>query len=331
MWDRSLHRIALLELVVTGKIHRRQDQEEAWDELLILRWAKRTGRQHELVLADEHRHKLEDLLGKQWPGWRGIVADLLAANLPPTPRGLQQLEDLQRQATLAAPLPPQLNQRTATAAVGPHSKAVLTEQRRLALGDIDLTRDGIVRVRPHAGLQLRRAAVTLSLEPHATMLGEVAIPERALRAGLELAGPPPSLVLLVENVGPYIDIPAPPDWLVAHVPGWNTKTAELLLARLPAVPVLLFGDLDPAGVAIAAHLQSLHAPLRWVTFDLWRTLLPEYTQSGSWPEELDLRAAPPLVQQLARDDIWLEQERLTLHPDLVAELLTIARVPSSGP
>jgi hypothetical protein len=327
MWDRSLHRIALLELVVTGQLIQRQDQLEAWNELHALRWARRTRRQHELVLADEHRSKVEDLLGKMWPGWRSVAAELAARGLPPTPRGLQQLEDLQRQATLTTPLPQQLNQRTATAAVGPHSKAVLTEQRRLVLGDTDITRDGIVRVRPHAGMQLRRAGATLSLELHHTMLGEVALPERALQAGLELVGPPPALVLLVENVGPYIDIQPPPNWLLAHVPGWNTDTAELLLARLPDVPALLFGDLDPAGVAIAAHLRAIHPSLRWVTFDLWRTLLPEYAQPGPWPEEFDLRSAPPLVQELARDGIWLEQERLTLHPDLVAELLAVASAP----
>lgn len=184
MWDRSLHRIALLELAITGKLNKRQDQEEAWNELHALRWARRASRQHELVVADEHRGKIEDLLGKMWPGWRSIAADLIARGLPPTRRGLQQLEDLQRQATLTAPLPQQLNQRTATAAVGPHSKAVLTEQRRLALGDTDLTRDGIVRVRPHAGLQLRRADALLPLEAHRNVLGEVALPERALQSGL---------------------------------------------------------------------------------------------------------------------------------------------------
>lgn len=324
MWDRSLHRIALLELAVTGRLNKRQDQEEAWNELHALRWARRASRQHELVLADEHRGKIEDLLGKMWPGWRSIAADLAARGLPPTPRGLQQLEDLQRQATLTAPLPLQLNQRTATAAVGPHSKAILTEQRRLALGDTDLTRDGIVRIRPHTGLQLRRADAILPLEAHRTVLGEVALPERALQSGLELVGPPPAVVLLVENVGPYIDILPPPNWLLAHVPGWNTSTAELLLARLPDVPVLLFGDLDPAGVAIATHMRAIHPSLRWVTFNLWRTLLPMYAQPGPWPTELDLSTAPPLVQELAREDIWLEQERLTLHPNLVAELLAVA-------
>lgn len=324
MWDRSLHRIALLELAVTGMLNKRQGQEDAWNELYALRWVRRASRQHELVLAEEHRSKVEDLLGKMWPGWRSIAADLAARGLPPTPRGLQQLEDLQRQATLTTPLPQQLNQRTATAAVGPHSKAMLTEQRRLALGDTDVTRDGIVRVRPHAGLQLRRADHSLSLEAHRAMLGEVALPERALQAGLELVGPPPALVLLVENVGPYIDIRPPPNWLLVHVPGWNTSTAELLLARLPDVPALLFGDLDPAGVAIATHMRAVHPSLRWVTFDLWRTLLPEYAQPGPWPADLDLRAAPLLVQELARDGIWLEQERLTLHTNLVAELLVVA-------
>ena len=159
------------------------------------------------------------------------------------------------------------------------------------------------------------------------MLGEVALPDRALQAGLELVGPPPAVVLLVENVGPYIDISPPPNWLLAHVPGWNTSTAELLLTRLPDVPVLLFGDLDPAGVAIARHMRTLHPPLRWVTFDLWRTLVPQYAQRGLWPADLDLRAAPPLVQELARDSMWLEQERLTLHTDLVAELLVVAAAP----
>ena len=328
MWDQSLHRIALLELVITGGLHRRQEQGEAWDELATMRWTRRTGRQQELGLAAEHRATVETLLGKVWPGWRAVAAALEIHGLPPTPRGLAQLEDLQRQATLSG-LPARLNQRTATAAVGPHSKATLTEQRRQALGDVDVTRDGIVRVRPHRGLQLRRPDTTLALAAHSALLGEVALPERALQAGLELAGPTPALVLLVENVGAYIDIPAPPDWLVVHVPGWNTRTVALLLARLPDVPVLLFGDLDPAGVAIAAHLRSIYPPLRWVTFELWRTLLPEYSQTGAWPEEQDLRDAPPLVQELAQAGLWLEQERLVLHPDLVDALTAVAHSPST--
>ncbi len=323
MWDQSLHRIALLELVVTGGLRRREDQSEAWTELATMRWTRRTGRQGELVLAEEHRATVETLLGKVWPGWRAIAVSLDTHALSPTPRGLQQLEDLQRQATVPGRLPARLNQRTAIAAVGPHSKAVLTEQRRLALGDVDLTRDGIVRLRPHHDMQLRRAGRTLDMEAQRAVLGEVALPERALQEGLELAGPAPTLVLLVENVGAYIDIPAPDNWLVVHVPGWNTSTVRLLLARLPEVPVLLFGDLDPAGVAIAAHLRSLHPPLRWVTFELWRALLPEYGQSFVWPEDLDLSDTPPLVQELARQNLWLEQERLVLHPGLIAALTLV--------
>jgi len=323
-WDQNLRRIALLELVITGSLNKRKRQSEAWDELIKLRWVRHTSRQDKLALAPEHRGKVEDLLGKVWPGWRCVAAALAANALQPIPSDLDELEDLQRQATIAVPLPPRLNQRTAIAAVGPHSKAVLSEQRLVALGSVDLTRDGIVRVRPHRGLQLRRAGTQLNLAEISAFLGEVTLPERALNAGLELAGPEPALVLLVENLGTYIDIPAPPDWLIVHVPGWNTVSPQLLLPRLPDVPVLLFGDLDPAGVEIAAHLQSVHPPLRWVTFDLWRTLLPAYAQIGTWPEDQDLRRAPPLVHELVRAHTWLEQERLVLNERLIGELLAVA-------
>ena len=40
----------------------------------------------------------------------------------------------------------------------------------------------------------------------------------------------PKAVLLVENVGFYIDVTAPAGWMVVHVPGWNTATTQLLLS-----------------------------------------------------------------------------------------------------
>jgi len=331
MWDRLHHRLALLELTVTGKLKRRREQDEAWHELVAMGWVRRAGPEDERVLVNAHRSTIENMLGKRWPGWRSVAVDLAAHGLPPTSRGLERLEDLQRQATLVTPLPAQLNHRTAIAAVGPHSKAILTGQRRLALSEVDLTRDGIIRLRPNRDLQLRRHNVTLAAAACCEVLGEVALPERALQDGLELDGPAPALVLLVENVGPYIDIPAPSDWLVAHVPGWNTRTAQLLLTRLPTVPLLLFGDLDPAGVAIAAHLRSHDPSLRWVVFDLWRELLPEYAQPGIWPEDQDFAATPALIQELVHDSIWLEQERLTLHPNLVTELLAVAGLAGPKP
>lgn len=330
MWDAPLHRAALLELVVERRLKRRRGQAEAWDDLATMSWTRRTSRQDELELADLRRAEVEEVLGRVWPGWRSVAATLDAEGLPPSPRGLAILEDRQRQAATPGPFPTQRNQHTAAASVGPHSKAVLTPQRRQALGEVDLTRDGIVRLRPHRGLALRRDGVIHDPAVWISVLGELALPERALKAGLELVGSRPELVLLIENLGTYIDIEAPPEWLVAHVPGWDTATATLLLRQCDDLPVVLFGDLDPAGVKIAAHMRQLRPELRWATFGLWRTLLP-YALVEDWPDGLDLTGAPPLVQELADKGLWLEQERLVLDRKLIPELRVVASLPPVTP
>lgn len=327
MWDRPLHRAALLELCVEGRLTKRKGQAEAWNELDELSWTKRTTRGDELVIVEMRRAEVEELLGRVWPEWRSVAAALKAEGLPTSPRGLARLEELQRQAATPGPFPARLNKRTAAAAVAPHSKAGLTKQRRQALGEVDLTRDGIVRVRPHRGLSLRCDGRTLDPSAWVATLGEIALPERALQSGLELTGSPPELVLLVENLGTYIDIRPPDDWLVAYVPGWDTSTTALLLRQCRELPVVLFGDLDPAGVKIAAHLRSLHPGLRWATFDLWRSLLPDFGLVEDWPEDLDLSEAPPIVQELAQKGLWLEQERLVLDPTLIPALAAVAASP----
>lgn len=328
MWDQRANKIALLELMLEKRLFRRKEQAEAWNELTGLRWIRSTGRQDERALAEEHGAKVEALLDRMWPNWHAVAVALQAHGLKPSPRGVAQLEERQRRAAMPGPFPASLNRHTAMAAVSPHSKAVLTEERRQALGDVDLTRDGIARLRPHRGFALRRDGALFDPAPWISLLGEVAVPERALRAGLEFAGPTPDLVLLVENLGTYIDIPAPLDWLVVHVPGWDTCTAALVLERYGDAPLVLFGDLDPAGVKIAAHLRAICPALRWVIFDLWRALLPDHALRTEWPEDLDLRDAPPLVQELARGGLWLEQERLVLHPGLADALAIVARPPT---
>lgn len=329
MWDAPLHRAALLELVVEGRLRRRKGQAEAWDYLAQTSWTRRTSRQGELELTPLRRAEAEEALGRVLPGWRSIATVLSAEGLSPSPRGLAELEDRQRQAVTPGPFPIQINQRTAAAAVGPHSKAPLTPQRRQALGEVDVTRDGIARLRPHRGLLLRRDGALHDPDHWVAVFGELALPERALKAGLELAGTRPELVLLVENLGTYIDLPAPPEWLVAHVPGWDTATATLLLRQCGELPVVLFGDLDPAGVKIAAHLRALHPGLRWATFDLWRALLPHHVLAQDWPDDLDLTGVPPIVLELACKGLWLEQERLVLEPDLIRALRGVALLPSA--
>lgn len=315
MWDRLEHRLALMELVVSGHLRCRKGQQQAWKHLSELPWTQRTGRRDELAVVESHRHELERLLTQVWPEWSAARAELTGAGLPITMKGWLQLQDIER-ARAAKGFPPRLNRRTATALVGPHSKANLSALRREALADLDMMHDGTIRLRTPGGLRISRGNHELDCAMVAGVLGEVVVTERALADGAVLTGQPPQAVLLVENLGAYLDIPAPPGWLLAHVPGWDTRTGRLLLRQLRDVPVAHFGDLDPNGVRIMRHLRDVRPDLRWVVPEFWSEYLPKAGLPASWPSDFDLDDVPALVKHLFASDMWLEQEVIALDPRL---------------
>ena len=163
--------------------------------------------------------------------------------------------------------------------------------------------------RPGSSARTSRGVVDLAAV--ARVLGEVAIPERAFLDGLELEGDLRA-VLLVENLGAWRDLPAPEGFLLAHVPGWDTATVAHLLDHVAHVPVLHFGDLDPNGVRIYLHLRERRPDLRWFVPAFWAELVDSHGLRAPWPADLDVRAAPALVRDLAARGLWLEQERIVV-------------------
>lgn len=272
----------------------------------------------ELGLVQARRAELIGLLARVWPTWRDALAELNERALAPTPEGWAALEDAKRAAELPA-LPGRINRRTAAALVAPHAKAALTDRRLAALGIAEATHDGSVRLRPPRGLSARSSKGCLDLAAVAEVLGEVALPERALRDGLLLEGPVRAL-LFVENLGPFCDLPVMDGWLVAHVPGWDTATVARILERLPPVPIVHFGDLDPNGVRIFRHLHAMCPDLRWFVPELWGELVITKGLPGVWPEDLDLTGTPELVRLLASRALWLEQEAIAVDPRTPAAL-----------
>jgi hypothetical protein len=319
MWTKLENRLALLELVTVGKLRLRQSQIEAFKWLGELRWIRTSTRRDELVLVENRRADLEELLSNVWPEWRDIGALLRAADLDPTERGWKELLERRLVAELR-PLPERLNVHTATAQVTTHSKASPSDIGRKALEGVEITRDGIVRLRPNAGLELASPTRSFAAADLAALIGEVIIPQRALADGTRLAGVLPKAILLVENLGPYLDLAAPPDWLIAHVPGWNTTAIKILLETVREIAVVHFGDLDPAGVRIHAHLREARPDLTWFVPDFWR----EHLGRGlpcTWPEDLVVDEAPPLVREVARLGVWLEQEIIAVDERLYATLV----------
>lgn len=318
MWERDEDRLALLELLEAGHLRRRTGQGEAWTLLDELPWTRRTGRRDEIELVPEHKATLVELLDRVWLGWKLGRQELAGRGLAPTPADWRRLQDLLR-AEEVADLPDRLNRRTATSAVAPHSKSGLSLVRRAALGDTTVTRDGIVRIRPPSGLRFIRGGTTLDAAEIAGILGEVAVTERALVDGTVLDGPVRA-ALLVENLGPYQDLDPPEGWLVVHVPGWDTATVRLFLGQLHEVPVVHFGDIDPAGVRIVRHLRQIHPGLKWAVPAFWGEYIEKRALPGEWPDDLDLDNAPALIRELAARGLWLEQELIAVDPRLRAEL-----------
>ena len=263
-------------------------------------------------MVEDRRKELASLIDRVWPAWRDVLADLVAAGLPPTPEGYGRLLDSGRAAAIPD-LPERINRRTAAALTAPHSKASLTDARRGALGETDPTHDGSIRLRPPAGLSARTATGVVDLSGIAAALGEVSIPERALLDGLTFDGTIRA-VLFVENLGAWRDLSPPPGWLLAHVPGWDTATAGHLIERIEGIPVVHFGDLDPNGVRIMLHLRRRAPNLEWFLPNFWFEFTDVCGLRATWPQDLDLDFAPAQVRELASRGLWLEQERIVLDP-----------------
>ena len=314
MWETSEARLALLELLVRGRLTRRRGQTDAFNVLEELPWTRATGRRDEIGLVEERRHELVSLLERSWPGWRGEWGELTERGLPPTPEGWAKLLDAHRADQLPN-LPSRLNRRTAAALAAPHSKAALTTRRRAALGPAEATHDGTVRLRPPPGLVAGSACGSVDLSAVANVLGEVAIAERAFLDGLTLEGKVRA-VLLIENLGAWRDLQAPDGFLLVHVPGWDTNTVAHLLERMPATPTLHFGDLDPNGARIYQHLRERRTDLIWFLPDFWAEYAETHARPTQWPADIDLSTAPTWARDLAKGGEWLEQEVIVFDPRL---------------
>ena len=307
----------LLELLHFGRVRRRVRQPNAWQWLIELPWTLATNRRDERELISDSRKDVQEALEAQLPAWRELFACLSARQLEPTPDGLRRLADIEKQSE-AVGLPAQLNRRTALAAVGPHSKAKLSRARRNAIGTTELTAETLLRIRPSAGLWVRRGDRSIDAAQVAAVTGELILTERAIPY-LTLEGTARAL-LTVENLGAYVDLEPPEGWTVAWIPGWDSRLACWLLQALPHVPVFHFGDLDPNGMKIVTHLQKVRPDLRWFVPEFWAEHLPLRALACRWPDSLQNLAAPPLVRRLIQEQLWLEQESLVLDPRLQLSL-----------
>ncbi|MGY3916382.1 Wadjet anti-phage system protein JetD domain-containing protein [Aeromonas australiensis] len=292
-------------------------------------------------LESRHGRELKDLLqavGGLRPVGRGALyaltdtgraylAGQLAQVVPPEP---DKREDLR---SLGVSLPTCLNQASFYAlwhgdSKHPRSASFAAPQ----LAELTLMQDEVLRIRTLEPLLLvGRQGQLHDMTAMMTLLGELALPERALGT-LAAIGWQGERVITVENKGAFVDYPLQPGQLLLFAPGRNTTLAKRLIPLLPAsVQWAHFGDLDQRGIDIAIELaRELNRPaMLWLPCEL-QPYLDHYarpvrtfaTNSGKVPwrvtkqaDQVDGHDSPagvPWLDKLITDGTWLEQEVLIL-------------------
>jgi hypothetical protein len=130
MWDRQEHKLALLELISSGRLRQRSSQIAAWEWLAQLSWTRTSGRRNEIILDEDRGHEGKRLLNQIWPNWQQTVEAMQSAGLPISERGWRQLQDIERKRNVVD-LPPHL-ERLALFASSPDN--VYEHSRRITDG-----------------------------------------------------------------------------------------------------------------------------------------------------------------------------------------------------
>lgn len=232
-------------------------------------------------------------------------------------------------AALGCQLPAAINGATLSGLWLRDCKAALSPSQLARVAELgcQVLADEVIRLRTLTPLRLiDKEGRAHDMTPVISLLGELALPERALAglAGVEWQG---RQLVTVENKGAFVDYPLQPGELLLYVPGRNTALAKKLLPLLPEIiPWAHFGDLDQRGLEIAAELaQATGRPLAlWLPGNL-ADYLPHYArplgrpsaeQQGKIPWQSQLwgrgsgSALTETLNHLVVNKCWLEQEVL---------------------
>lgn len=324
-WDDDRLCAAALRLLLTGTLRTTKAAAGLLLELEQLGLIGPTRREGQFRLQAGAGNALRRYLQPRWPALTAAEATFAARPHLISAMALRA----ERRRLLA--LPPgitHLNRKTWSAWAGAHSKS----RQRSPVQGVRLTTDRTLRMRPNLGLQLvTEEGRMLSLDDYHTVLGEISIPERAIDGAWYVAGTMPALVMTVENIGAFIDLPAPPWLLLLHAPGWDTALATGFIGRLPSdVHWMHFGDLDPEGLRVGLSMQCVSSgrrPAVWVPRAA-ATLLTTHALPlrAAWPVQNLPTAlmADPILRDLVDTRRWLEHESMVLLAAFAEELNQLA-------
>ena len=307
-WENLENRMLLARLYFDRSLRKNKSNHDVIEYLLNLGWIVQTPRVMEVEVTETGLNGAPLLLNRLWPQWKQVSEMLKKAGLPLSVKNLKKIE--RQKLTQAFKMPKILNKKTLAALFAEHSKA--TPDNLPDFPDVTVTTDDLLRLRANKGLILTFSTGKLYCDTLMDLLGEVIIPERAFLDGITVEGIFPKVIMTVENLGAFVDLPKPQSMLAINSPGWNSLLTCKLLATFPQnINYYHFGDLDPEGLDIAKHLEE-KAPqkLRHFIPGFWQDYIKTHSQklNKTWPSRFSQGVANPMIKKLIDSQCWLEQE-----------------------
>ncbi|HDY7744137.1 TPA: hypothetical protein RQK21_003230 [Vibrio vulnificus] len=178
-----------------------------------------------------------------------------------------------------------------------------------------VTSDEVIRVRSSkTGLTVTYPSWQQSVDDETEARSECTIPERLWREKHRLSFADIKLIMTVENLGAFVDLPLVEGLVLLYVPGLNLTHTELL-ASLPAtVPWVAFPDYDPNGLSIVQTMANkLGRPARIWLPGYWQDQAAQRSREMIGTSKRGWLDAPSLsLPGLSDVQRWLEQEVLVL-------------------
>ncbi|EIC1283970.1 hypothetical protein K9222_004231, partial [Salmonella enterica subsp. enterica serovar Java] len=190
-----------------------------------------------------------------------------------------------------------------------------------------VTYDDILRLRSQ-GTELRLTFTcnngenVLFADDESRWRSECCLPERMLLDLLSVDMTSAQLIITVENLGAYVDMPLVDGLILIFAPGLNYLPACRWISQYGQdIPWVHFPDLDPNGLTIARQLShSLTRPCRIWLPDFWPSAHQVNDMIGAGKHAWDTAPDCPQLTQLRQEQRWIEQEVLVVDYRCIAAI-----------
>lgn len=246
--SRSLEIVTLGRLIENGFVKEVARNRHLVERFETAQWIERSGRKGEWTVREECKTALEHRLKEISPTWVEDFDFIRSLDRSPYDPAIIKILPVLKHRNTPSGLTNRRNWNAATGISPKHKPKLASESK--------LTSDWIVRFYPSKGMNAVFSGEEVSLDTIQDLFTECIFPERMWHKFERFSGELPGILITCENIGAYIDLPAPPYAMVIYAPGKDTIGACKLLNSLPGVPWIHFGDIDPAGIEIGKQIAK---------------------------------------------------------------------------